>query len=277
MFSTLIAAPELNARLSDASWIIIDCRYDLKDAGAGYRAYLEGHVPGAMYAHLHDDLSGPPDTDRGRHPLPAPQRLRELFSSYGIGPGCQVVAYDDAGGSTAGRLWWMLRYMNHEAVAVLDGGWPAWCAAKNEFQEDEVRRARRHFEGDPRRELLVTLNEVPGCVRLIDSREPARYRGEQESIDAVAGHIPGAGNYFWKRNVDEHGYFRPANAVRQQLQAQMGDVPANEVTFYCGSGVSACQNVLAAVHAGFPFPRLYVGSWSEWCSDPARPVATGPG
>lgn len=276
MFDTLIEAPELNANLSEADWIIIDCRYDLKDSAAGYRSYLKGHIPGAIYAHLHDDLSGPPNTDKGRHPLPSPGRLREVFSRFGIDDRCQVIAYDDNYGAMAARLWWMLRYLDHVAVAVLDGGWQAWVARGYESEEDQVKASQRRFEGSPRLDRLVTVDQVRDCARIIDAREPVRFRGEEESIDRVAGHIPGARNHYWKKNIDATGCFRPAHVLRKELQKEYADVPADLVTFYCGSGVSACHDVLAAVHAGLPFPRLYVGSWSEWCSDPSRPVATGP-
>ena len=277
MFDTLIEAQELRAKCADTDCVIVDCRYDLADPGAGYRAYLEGHIPGAIYAHLHDDLSGPPLTDHGRHPMPSPARLRELFSSFGIRAGVQVVAYDDSSGAIAARLWWMLRYMGHSDAAVLNGGWSAWVGAGYESEQRDNRNAPRPFQGEPRKDWLVTLEQVRSVPLLLDAREPARYRGEHEPIDPAAGHIPGARNYFWRENIDARGAFRPRAEIRRQLESVLGGCAAGDVVCYCGSGVTACVNVLAAVHAGLPFPRLYAGSWSEWCADPARPVATGGG
>lgn len=275
MFDTLIDALELRPLCTELDCVVVDCRYDLADAGAGYRAYLNGHVPGATYAHLHDDLSGPPDVGRGRHPLPSASRMEELFSSFGIDARVQVVAYDDSAGAMAARLWWMLRYMGHQATAVLNGGWSAWVGAGYEIEEQENQNAPRPFHGRPRQDGLVAAGDVPAAPLLIDTREPARFRGEQELIDPVAGHIPGARNYYWKQNIDTHGSFLPRAEIRRRLESLYAGCPPADVTYYCGSGVTACLNILAAVHAGLPFPRLYAGSWSEWCADSSRPVATG--
>ncbi|MBI2993454.1 MAG: sulfurtransferase [Gammaproteobacteria bacterium] len=277
MFDTLIGAQALRAKRSEPGCVIVDSRYELADRGAGYRAYLAGHIPGAVYAHLHDDLSGPPLTDHGRHPIPSPSRLRELFCSFGISAGVQVVTYDDSSGAIAARLWWMLRYMGHDAAAVLNGGWSAWVDAGFETEQRETRNLPSPFLGSPRDDWLVTLAQVSAAPLLLDAREPARYRGEKESIDPVAGHIPGARNYFWKENIDARGAFRPKAEIRRRMESVYGSCPAGDVVCYCGSGVTACVNILAAVHAGLPFPRLYAGSWSEWCADPARPIATGEG
>jgi thiosulfate/3-mercaptopyruvate sulfurtransferase len=275
MYDTLIRVQELHAHAGDPGWVIVDCRYDLMDRQAGYRTYLAGHVPGAAYADLHDDLSGPPVTDHGRHPLPDAERLCRLFSELGIEPGVQVVAYDDAAGSIAARLWWMLRYMNHQAVAVLDGGWQAWLDAGFAIEEPESRRRSGIFRGAPDRRLLAVIDEVAAVRCLVDARDPVRYRGETEPLDPVAGHIPGARNRFWKCNLDADGNFLPAHRLRDEFGALYDGAEPAEVVFYCGSGVSACHDILAAVHAGLPFPRLYAGSWSEWCSDRSRPIATG--
>jgi thiosulfate/3-mercaptopyruvate sulfurtransferase len=243
----------------------------LSDTTAGRRAYLESHIPGAVYAHLDDDLSNPPTTDRGRHPLPPPDHLIALFSRLGISANTQVVVYDDARGMVASRLWWMLRYMGHEAVAVLDGGWQAWVAAGLPTRAGEERNEPTSFSGSPRRDWLVTLEMLPDQVLLVDSRDGARYRGEIETIDPYAGHIPGAVNYFYGLNVDADGRFLAGEQVKQQLEAVLGDTRPQEAVFYCGSGVSACVNLLALKHAGLPDGKLYVGSWSEWCTDPTRP------
>lgn len=275
LFNSLIDARELEAERAAPGWILVDCRYDLRDPGAGFRAYLAGHIPGAQYAHLHDDLSGPPTTDHGRHPLPGPNRLAQLFSAFGIGRDTQVVVYDDVSGSIAARLWWMLQYMGHRAAAVLDGGWQAWLELGVEPAPGEVHVPPADFAGAPVPGMLVRLEEVAAQALLVDARDPARYAGETETIDPVAGHIPGARNDFWKRNLDTSGRFLPASQLRMQFKEAWGDVEPAMVTCYCGSGVTACHNILAASAAGLPLPRLYVGSWSEWCADPARPVARG--
>ena len=275
MPDTLVDAAALAARLFDPDWVVVDCRHRLTDPDYGERAYRESHVAGAVFAHADRVLSSTPVTDRGRHPLPAPETLCARFGALGIDADVQVVAYDDAGGSVAGRLWWMLRYLGHRRVAVLDGGWPAWTAAGGAVRSGEEGRPGREFTGAPRREWLVTLDQVAAARRLVDSREPARYRGEMEPIDRVAGHIPGARNHHFALNLGEDGRFLDPATVRERMERTLGGVPAGEAVFYCGSGVSACHNLLALAHAGLPPARLYVGSFSEWSSDPARPVAVG--
>lgn len=276
MHGSLISPDELREHIANPGWLVVDCRYDLADPEAGRRAYLERHVPGAIYAHLHDDLSGAPAPGRGgRHPLPTPEELTELFSRCGVDRDTQVAAYDAASGSIAGRLWWLLRYMGHEQVVVLDGGWTAWLERSHPTDSVPAHRERRVFRGRPNRHMLVTAEEVPAVPLLVDSRDAQRYRGEIEPLDPVAGHIPRARNRWWKSNLDEHGLFLPSAALKREMESLYAGNAPGEVTFYCGSGVTACHNVLAAAHAGLPMPRLYAGSWSEWCSDPARPVATG--
>jgi thiosulfate/3-mercaptopyruvate sulfurtransferase len=269
-YTTLVDAATLQQYLDDARWVIVDCRFNLADTEAGRRAYQAAHIPGAIYAHLDEDLSNPPATDYGRHPLPAPEVLTARFSQMGIGPGVQVVAYDDANGMIAARLWWMLRYMGHEAVAVLDGGWSAWQSAGYAVRGGEERRETAVFQGQPRRDWLVVQDEVPSVPLLVDSRDGARYRGEVETIDPVAGHIPGAVNFYYQANWGENGRYLPPATLRAQFANLLGDVPPEQATFYCGSGVSACVNLLAMKQAGLGDGRLYVGSWSEWCSGNAH-------
>lgn len=274
--TTIIDAPTLHARLADPALVIVDARFNLFDVDEGRAAYLDAHVPGAVYVHLDEDLSGPPLTDAGRHPMPSPEALVALFSRLGIGVDSQVIAYDQRDGVVAARVWWMLRYMGHEAVAVLDGGWKAWAGAGYATASGEETRAARVFRGSPRRDRLVTVDEVADAPRLVDSRDPRRYRGEEEPLDPVAGHIPGAVNRFHRENLDADGRFLPAAELAGAFEALLAGTPATEAVHYCGSGVTACHGLLAACHAGLGDGRLYAGSWSEWCSDDRRPVATGP-
>ena len=275
MYNTLIEAQIVYEHLDEPDWTFVDCQYDLMDKNAGYQSYLAGHIPGAVYAGLHRDLSGPPVTDCGRHPVPSLEALEMKFSAMGIANHKQVVAYDNAGGTFAARLWWLLNYAGHTRVAVLDGGLNAWKQAGYKLENDEQQAVTGSFKADLNTMDLVRVNEVATVPRLIDSREPDRYTGKTEPIDPVAGHIPGAINHFWKNNLDAQGKFLAPERLRQVLREVYSGTRAEVVVFYCGSGVSACHNLLAAVHAGYPLPRLYAGSWSEWCSDPDRPVAVG--
>ena len=276
VLTTIIDAQSLHARSSDPAVVIIDARFNLFDVDEGRASYLDAHIPGAVYAHLDTDLSGPPLTDAGRHPLPAPEALEALFSRLGVSADSQVVAYDQRDGMLAARLWWMLRYMGHEAVAVLDGGWNAWTGAGYPSAEGEQTRPASAFHGTPRRDWLVTVDQVAAAPRLVDSRDPRRYRGEHEPLDPIAGHIPGAVNRFHGENLDDQGRFLPPGELADSFGELLAGTPIEETVFYCGSGVTACHGLLAARHAGLGDGRLYVGSWSEWCSDPERPVATGP-
>ncbi len=275
MFKTIISSEQLLKRLEDNNLVIVDCRYDLMEPDAGKQQYHEAHIKGAVFADVHDDLSGPPLTDNGRHPLPSSEALNQLFSSLGISNNSQVVVYDSVGGSFAARLWWLLRYMGHEDVALLDGGWPNWQKTGFPIASAAETRQQIDFMGTVHSEWLVTLDNVNGAKLLIDSRDPARYRGESEPIDKQAGHIPGALNHFWKNNLTEQGLFRSEQQLKADFRPLFGQHASTDAVFYCGSGVTACHNLLAVAHSGLEPPRLYAGSWSEWCSDPVRPVATG--
>jgi thiosulfate/3-mercaptopyruvate sulfurtransferase len=274
MYNTLIDAENLYQNFNN-DWVIVDCRFDLMNTDAGRNAYEVGHIPGAVYAHLSSDLSGPPVTDCGRHPMPTPEAMRDLFSRLGIGRNTQVVVYDNMSGAFAGRLWWMLRYMGHQAVAVLDGGFPAWQKAELPEEMTVNINQKQVFSGESQSDRLVLVDDVPSINLLIDSRDPARYRGDSEPLDRAAGHIPGALNHFWQNNIDADGFFLPVDTLKDKLSRLMGEIPSEQAVFYCGSGVTACHNLLAVAHAGLELPRLYAGSWSEWSSDESRPVATG--
>jgi thiosulfate/3-mercaptopyruvate sulfurtransferase len=280
MFTTLIDPASLAPRLTDARWAIVDCRFDLGEPGRGERLYLESHIPRARYAHLDRDLSGTKTGSNGRHPLPSPDEMRARFGLLGIAAGVQVVAYDADSGMYAARLWWMLRYMGHDAVAVLDGGFDRWiregCPAPG-GREDWTPAI---FTGHPREAWRLDAREVaeglaqPGRL-LVDARAPARFRGESETLDAKAGHIPGAKNRFFQDNLTGAKTFKLPEVLRAVWQAVLGATPPDQAVMYCGSGVTACHNLLALEHAGLSGARLYPGSWSEWSADPARPVATG--
>jgi thiosulfate/3-mercaptopyruvate sulfurtransferase len=277
MHKTLIDCAALHTALNGSAPVVVDCRFDLANPNSGEEAFMKSHIPGARYVHLDRDLSAARTPQSGRHPLPAPAQLLELFSRLGIDGQKQVVAYDAAGGMlAAARFWWLLRFMGHDAVAVLDGGWQAWTAAGLPTTDKNPAPARANFSGQAHLERLTPLAQIAGHHGLIDSRDPARYRGEVEPIDPVAGHIPGARNHFCKINLEADGqHFRSQADLRSGFAACADLLQRGEGTFYCGSGVTACHNILAAVHAGFPEPRLYPGSWSEWCADRSRPVAVG--
>jgi thiosulfate/3-mercaptopyruvate sulfurtransferase len=279
-FTTLISTDVLTMHLDEPAFVVIDCRYKLDDEAWGAREYTARHIPGATYAHLGRDLAGPRTGTNGRHPLPDPRTLAQTFGHLGIADGTQVVAYDQDNGMYASRLWWMLRWLGHDAVAVLDGGFAKWTAEGRAMTSGGETRAPREFVASPRSEMVVDAARVSASLKtgestLVDARAPERYRGETEPIDKTPGHIPGAANHFFQWNLDEHGMFRTPDALRERLQQSIGEVPPDRLVCYCGSGVTACHNLLALEHAGLRGAKLYPGSWSEWSSDPARPVERG--
>lgn len=283
MHTTLIDVHTLSRHLQDPDWRVIDSRFSLADADQGVREYGEGHVPGALYAHLDDDLSGPIVRGvTGRHPLPSVERASEIFSRFGIDGSVQVAVYDGAGGSVAARVWWMLRWLGHDAVAVLDGGWPAWTGVGLPVALDVPRVAPRKFVPNVRAHLVTDVDGIDRRRKdadwaVLDARTPERFRGEQEPIDPVAGHIPGATCATFATNLGEDGCFRSPEELRRRFEGLFGGVSADRAINYCGSGVSACHNLLAIAHAGLGDAVLYPGSWSEWIIDEDRPVGTGEG
>ncbi|MEY2634042.1 MAG: hypothetical protein RIR00_2696 [Pseudomonadota bacterium] len=275
-FTTLVDAATLAAHRGDPDWRIIDVRHQLADVGYGERVYAEGHLPAAFFLHLDRDLSGPLTGRNGRHPLPDIAALVATFGRLGITPQTQVVAYDDAGGMMAARLWWLLRWLGHERVAVLDGGLPAWLAAGGELSQTLPTVVATDFAAAPRPEVLsadAVLAKLgqPDCL-LVDARAPDRFRGENETLDPRGGHIPGACNRFFRDNLKADGSFKPAEQLREEWLALFAGQAVAQVVNYCGSGVTACHNLLAQAIAGLPGARIYAGSWSEWCSDPDRPL-----
>ncbi len=279
-YSTIVSTDILAGNI-DASWAIVDCRFDLQNDTIGRAHYLEAHIPGAVYASLNDDLAGPRTGSNGRHPLPTIDALASLFGRFGIERNTQVVVYDQDAGLYASRAWWSLRYLGHDAVALLDGGWAKWVREGRPTRGGEESRTPVHFQAQPRPRMHVSVDDVmarmtDGKTRLVDARGAERFEGRSEPLDRVAGHIPGAGNHFYKSNLADDGTLLPADALRERFaQTLAGAAPADTI-MYCGSGVSACHNLLAMEHAGLTGTPLYPGSWSEWSSDAARPVEKGP-
>lgn len=275
-YTTLVDVATLKAHLDDPSWLVVDVRHQLADTGYGERAYAAGHIPGAVFLHCDRDLSGPMTGCNGRHPLPEPETLAGRLGDIGIGTTTQVVVYDDAQGMIAGRLWWLLRWLGHDAVALLDGGLQAWQAAGGTLTDVVPTPVPRVFVARPQ-DTLVKADYVLECIEtphmhLVDARSADRFRGENETIDPVGGHIPGAVNRFFKDNLRPDGRFKPAAELRAEWLAVLAGGLPDQVVHQCGSGVSACLNMLAMEIAGLPGSRLYAGSWSEWCADPGRPV-----
>ena len=274
-YTTLVTTDVLAAKLDD--WAVVDCRYDLNNPNWGREQYLTAHIPGAAYASLSHDLSAPPTGSNGRHPLPCPEDLELLFGRLGIAPGMQVVAYDQDTGMMASRLWWMLRYMDHQNVAVLDGGWAKWLREGRPARSGPETREPAVFKGARRKELRLMAAHVQAslgdaAMLLVDARAPERFEGRTEPIDRTPGHIPGAVNRFYKSNVAEDGTKLPPDRLRSEFEVVLGGHSPGEVVMYCGSGVTACHNMLSMEIAGLPGARIFPGSWSEWSADPKRPI-----
>jgi thiosulfate/3-mercaptopyruvate sulfurtransferase len=264
----LVRESWLADRGDDPQTIAVDCRFSLADPHLGRQQYQQSHIPGAYYLDLDRDLSSPVQERGGRHPLPDPEQLAGKLTAMGIQRETLVVAYDDSNAAFASRLWWLLRYLGHDRVALLDGGWSGWVAEGYPVSDVVPEPQQGNFVPQVRSDWIVDLETVkarkdlPGVV-LIDSREGDRYRGEREPIDPLAGHIAGAVNYFWREACDDRGYFRPPSE-QQQRWTQLD--PKEEIIVYCGSGVTACVNLWSMAVAGIPTAKLYPGGWSDWCS-----------
>jgi thiosulfate/3-mercaptopyruvate sulfurtransferase len=282
MYTTLIDAAVLSQHLTDDNWVILDCRHDLMNPAYGRDVFAVGHIQNAQFASIDNDLSGakqgPDGTFRGRHPLPDRAALIDTLRRFGISDGTQVVAYDAHGGMYAARLWWLLRWIGHEAVAVLDGGLAAWDAAGLPLVTPAATRAAGSITERKTLTQMVNVGDVVANLQtqartVVDARANDRFRGENETIDPVGGHIPGAKNRFFKDNLQADGRFKPADQLKQEF-APLFSAPEQAI-MQCGSGVTACHNLLALEIAGLSGAALYPGSWSEWCASPTRPVATG--
>jgi thiosulfate/3-mercaptopyruvate sulfurtransferase len=280
ILTALVGTDVLAQHLVDPDWIVFDCRHDLASPERGRAEYAQAHVPGARFLHLDGDLSAPKTGRNGRHPLPDPDELAGKLGEAGVDSRKQVVAYDAQGGMVAARLWWLLRWLGHLPVAVLDGGWNQWTA-ENRPQTAEVPRPRpTRFPGRPRIDCWVGAHFVREHVNdettiLIDARAPDRFRGQNETIDPVGGRIPYARNRFYRDNLDASGRFKAPEVLKSEFRGVLGTAGPQQAVNYCGSGVSACHNLLAMEVAGLQGARLYPGSWSEWSADPLRLVASG--
>lgn len=276
----LIDTATLRQHLDDPQWIIFDCRHDLSNHERGAQLYTEGHIPNAHFAPVETALSGEKTGTNGRHPLPKPEAVAAFLAAHGVTPETQVVAYDDVGGQYAARLWWLARWIGLTRVAVLDGGLPKWIAEGNPVTAERpvARQGAVAAKPDPAQwagvDAIETGLRSNACL-VLDARTAERFRGEVEPIDKVAGHIPGARNRFFKANLNPDLTMRPPQELRREFLALLGERKASEVVHQCGSGITACANLLAMEHAGLTGSRLYPGSWSEWIADPARPVARG--
>jgi len=277
MYATIISAADLAAHIDHPDWVVVDCRHDLMNLGAGREAYNAGHLPHARFADMETQLSGAKYDEhgrfRGRHPLPDQTALLETLRNWGISDATQVVAVDAHGGMYAARLWFLLRWVGHEAVAVLDGGMQAWQAIGKPLVATLPDPVAGNITLQPALAGTVDVDQVLVHGNIVDARAPDRFRGENETMDPVGGHIPGANNRFFKDNLKPDGHFKDAAQLRAELAPVVGD--AASAVMQCGSGVTACHNLLALEVAGLPGAKLYPGSWSEWVADPARPVATG--
>lgn len=280
ILTALVDTGTLARHLADPDWVIFDCRHDLTAPERGRVEYAQSHIPGARFLHLDEDLSAPKTGKNGRHPLPDPEKLVEKLGQAGVDSRKQVIAYDAQGGMVAARLWWLLRWLGHLPVAVLDGGWNQWVAEDHPQTAEVPRPQPARFQGSPHNDCWVGAHFVRDHLGdettvLIDGRAPDRFRGQNETIDPVGGRIPYARNRFYRDNLDASGRFKAPEVLKGEFRAVLGTSGAQQAVNYCGSGVSACHNLLAMEVAGLRGARLYPGSWSEWSADPSRPAASG--
>jgi thiosulfate/3-mercaptopyruvate sulfurtransferase len=278
----LIITSELSSRLDDPDLRILDCRFDLLNPAAGHTAYRAGHIPGAVYVNLDEDLANPVSMDSGRHPLPAVDAVCATFGRFGIDGSTSVVVYDSGSGGIAARAWWLLRWLGHDNVSLLDGGFDAWAQDLGVVQSGIHNVEARQFIGSPKYERVLTTTEILGRdneiakLQIIDARDAARFEGEFEPIDTVAGHIPGTRNMPFTESLQANGRWKTVSELQAIWAKQLATASESGWAVMCGSGVTACHLALSSALAGCPEPRLYAGSWSEWIRDPRRPIALGP-
>jgi thiosulfate/3-mercaptopyruvate sulfurtransferase len=275
----LVAPEELAKHLDDPKWVVFDTRHDMGDVGKGRRAYAAGHIPGAYFLHVDDDLSGPKTGKNGRHPLPDTAKFAANINECGVTPDSQIVIYDDLGGNFAVRLWWMLKWLGHDKVGLLDGQYPLWEKQGRPISTEVPPKRAGSFVARPHLGETVDLHFVDRfredpAIKLIDARAAERFKGLKEPIDPVAGHIPGAINRFWQMNLNPDGRFKKPEEIRREAEQLLAGASPEQAVHMCGSGVTACHNMFAFELAGLPRGRLYPGSWSEWCADSSRPVAS---
>ena len=275
MYTTLIELPQFAELLDSGNPLVLDCSFALGQPDWGRQEYLKAHIPGAIYVDLEKDLSGPPITDCGRHPMPSAEALLDLFSRLGVSAGRQVLAYDQQQGAMASRLWWLLKYMGHDAVAVLNGGIAAWRREGRREISGEEQPIRAQFAGQARRDRLITIDQLDQVPLLIDARAAKRFRGEVEPLYAIPGRIPGSKNCPYDENIDANGMVIESSEIRAKVSKIIGDVDENDVVYSCGSGVTACHLLLTSMYSGLAEGKVYIGSYSEWLSDPSREIATG--
>jgi thiosulfate/3-mercaptopyruvate sulfurtransferase len=276
----LTTAEALSSVLADDSVRVVDCRFSLEDHDAGLRLYLEGHIPGAVFADLDKDMAAPVQSDTGRHPLPDPEAFANCLGRLGISRETRVVAYDQASGALAARFWWMLRWLGHDNVSLLDGGMARWLELGLALESGQVECAATEFDAEPNMALVLTTADIVAAednreqLQLIDARDTERFDGIREPIDPVAGHIPGTLNLPFSESLNENGTWKGADELQTMWKRVFGHNFGSPWSVMCGSGVTACHLVASGLRAGLPEPRVYVGSWSEWIADPARPIGS---
>ncbi len=279
-YQTIISVKELNDNLINANWFVFDCRFLLKDPDGGQKMFTDGHIPGAQFVDMDKDLSSPMTQSSGRHPLPDANIFIDKLQLWGVNNNSQVICYDDMSGAYAARMWWLLRWVGHEDVAVLDGGIDKWTASGLPLETDNQTKPRGNFSGEANDAMWVDIEFVQqqlsdGGIKLLDARSNERFTAKDHETDPVPGHIPGADNYPFAENLNNQGVFLHADELEKRFSSIFSYHKQEQIINMCGSGVTACHNLLAMSIAGLPWTRLYVGSWSEWIKDNHRPVATG--
>jgi thiosulfate/3-mercaptopyruvate sulfurtransferase len=279
-FQTIISVEDLNKNLNNQDWYIFDCRFLLKDPEGGLKKFNQGHIPGAQYADMDKDLASPMTATSGRHPLPNPDALINKLAMWGVGNSSQIICYDDMSGAFAARMWWLLKWLGHNNIAVLDGGLDKWTSAGLGVDTNIEKRSPGTFNGQPNNDMWVDIEFVQkelseDKITLLDARSSERFTAQDSKTDPVAGHVPGALSFPFSGNLTKQGVFLPKDELRQRFASSASSSDSKEAIAMCGSGVTACHNLLAMSVAGLPMLRLFVGSWSEWIKDKSRPVATG--